>query len=118
MSSHESFSREILDQVIRDMASAGAVRRYLARRAGEIAGGASMRTFEGVAQLTGAASLPAHRRKGVQTALLAARLAEAGGSACDIAVVTTQPGSKSQENVQRQGFELIYTRAVLVRPLP
>ena len=33
---------------------------------------------------------------------------------CDLAVVTTQPGSKSQENVQRRGFELLYTRAVLV----
>jgi len=28
----------------------------------------------------------------------------------------TQPGSKSQENAQRRGFELLYTRAVLVRP--
>jgi hypothetical protein len=30
-------------------------------------------------------------------------------------VVTTQPGSKSQENVQRLGFELLYTRAILVK---
>jgi hypothetical protein len=29
--------------------------------------------------------------------------------------VTTEPGSKSQQNVQRQGFELLYSRAVLVR---
>lgn len=51
----------------------------------------------------------------MQTALLAARLADAGGQGCHIAVVTTQPGSKSQQNVQRQGFELLYTRAILVR---
>ncbi len=31
------------------------------------------------------------------------------------AEVTTQPGSKSQENAQRRGFALLYTRAVLVR---
>lgn len=31
------------------------------------------------------------------------------------AVVTTAPGSKSQQNVQRQGFHLLYTRAVLVK---
>jgi hypothetical protein len=68
----------------------------------------------GVAQLTGAATVPAHRRHGVQTALLAARLADAARTGCDIAVVTTQPGSKSQQNVQRQGFDLLYTRAVLV----
>ena len=29
-------------------------------------------------------------------------------------VVTTQPASKSQQNVQRRGFDLLYTRAVLV----
>jgi hypothetical protein len=29
--------------------------------------------------------------------------------------VTTQPGSKSCENVQRQGFELLYVRSILVR---
>jgi hypothetical protein len=31
------------------------------------------------------------------------------------AFVTTQPGSKSQQSVQKQGFELLYTRAILVR---
>jgi hypothetical protein len=34
---------------------------------------------------------------------------------CDLAVVTTQPGSTSQRNVQRSGFDLLYTRAVLVK---
>ena len=34
---------------------------------------------------------------------------------CDVAVITTQPGSKSQQNAQRQGFDLLYTRAVLVK---
>ena len=71
---------------------------------------------EGVAQLTGAATAPEYRRRGVQTALLSTRLADAAGAGCDIAVVTTQPGSKSQENVQRRGFHLLYTRAVLVKP--
>ena len=33
----------------------------------------------------------------------------------DIAVVTTQPGSKSQQNMQRQGFDLLYTRAILLK---
>jgi hypothetical protein len=32
-----------------------------------------------------------------------------------IAQATTQPGSKSQQNVQRRGFDLLYTRAVLVK---
>jgi len=47
--------------------------------------------------------------------LLSARLADAAVGGCDIAVVTTAPGSKSQQNVHRQGFHLLYTRAVLVK---
>ena len=51
----------------------------------------------------------------MQTALLSARLSHAAAAGCDIAVVTTQPGSKSQHNAQRRGFDLLYTRAVLVK---
>lgn len=113
--SHESFSSEALAQVFRDLAGAPGFVQYLARRQGEVAGGASMRLFDGLAQLAGAATVPAHRRHGVQSALLRVRLLDAARSGCDLAVVTTQPGSKSQENVQRAGFELLYARAVLVK---
>ena len=115
---HEEFPREVIIGAERDMAAAGAV-RYAALRDGTIAGGATMRMAEGVAQLTGAATAPAHRRRGVHTALLSARLADAADAGCDVAVITTQPGSKSQQNAQRQGFDLLYARAVLVkRPEP
>jgi len=97
-----------------ERAAAGTV-RYAALRDGAIAGGATMRIAEGVAQLTGAATAPAHRRRGVQSALLSARLADAAAAGCDVAVITTQPGSKSRQNAQRQGFDLLYARAVLVR---
>jgi ribosomal protein S18 acetylase RimI-like enzyme/ketosteroid isomerase-like protein len=112
---HEEFPREMIIGVERDMAAAGLVVRYAGLRGGIIAGGASMRMAEGVAQLTGAATAPAHRRRGVHTALLSARLADAAAAGCDVAVITTQPGSKSQQNAQRQGFDLLYTRAVLVK---
>ena len=111
---HEEFPREVIIGAERDMAAAGAV-RYAALRDGIIAGGATMRIAEGVAQLTGAATAPAHRRRGVHTALLSARLADASDAGCDVAVITTQPGSKSQQNAQRQGFDLLYSRAVLVK---
>ncbi len=74
-----------------------------------------MRVADGLAQLTGAATRPAHRRRGVQSALLAARLREAAEWGCDLAVVTVLPGSKSQQNAQRRGFELLYTRAIFRR---
>ena len=113
--SHESFPKDTLERIMSDMAQAEGFVRYLAVREGEPAGGGSMRLSGGIAQLCGAATLPEHRRRGVQTALLARRLADAANAGCDVAVVTTQPGSKSQENVQRRGFELLYTRAILVR---
>jgi GNAT superfamily N-acetyltransferase len=113
--SHEEFPREVIARAVRDLTAAAGVMRYVALRDGAIAGGASCRMAEGIAQLTGAATTPAHRRRGVQTALLSTRLAHAASAGCDIAVVTTQPGSKSQQNAQRQGFDLLYTRAILVK---
>lgn len=107
--SHETFSREVMERDVGDMVTASGFARYLAYRDGVVAGGASLRVCDGVAQLCGAATVPAHRRRGVQTALLTARLADGARQGFDIAVVTTQPGSKSQQNVQRQGYELLYT---------
>ena len=46
---------------------------------------------------------------------VADRLADATAAGCDVAVIVTQPASKSQQNAQRRGFDLLYTRAVLVR---
>ena len=114
--SHEEFLREVVAAAQRDFASTGAL-LYIARRDGTPAGGAGMALADGIAHLAGAATAPAHRRHGVQTALLAARLADAGTAGCDLAVVTTLPGSVSQRNVQRSGFDLLYTRAVLLKPL-
>jgi len=113
--SHEEYDRDVIDRIMRDFSRARGVVRYLARRDGAAVGGGVMRMDDGVAQLGGAATLPAHRRRGVQTALILTRLTRAGEHGCDIAVVTTQPGSKSQQNLARLGFDLLYTRAVLVR---
>jgi ribosomal protein S18 acetylase RimI-like enzyme len=114
--SHEAvIPRDVLDRIFGDTIAAPGFERYLARRHGRLAGGASLRLQDGVAQLSGAATLPAHRRQGVQSALLRHRLTAAASRGCDIAVVTTQPGSKSQENVQKAGFALLYPRAILTR---
>ncbi|GAA0573808.1 GNAT family N-acetyltransferase [Paractinoplanes ferrugineus] len=113
----EEFPREMLENAERD--AAGLVRRHLARLDGVPAGGGGMRLTDGIAQLTGAGTAPAFRRRGIQSALLSARLAEATAAGCDLAVITVQPGSKSQQNAQRRGFELLYTRAVLaLEPSP
>lgn len=113
--STESFGREALERVFGDMLHNVGLERYIARREGTIAGGGSMQVSGNVALLCGASTLPEHRRRGVQTALLAERLRFASERGCDLAVVTTEPGSKSQANVQRVGFALLYARAVLVK---
>jgi ribosomal protein S18 acetylase RimI-like enzyme len=111
----EPIDRALIEPVFQDIAALDGFSQYLARRDGQPAGAASMRIHEGVAQLCGAATLPGHRRLGIQTALLRERLVHAARAGCDIAIVTTEPGSKSQENVQRQGFELLYVRAILIK---
>ena len=111
----ESFGRENILDVMAVASAVPGLALYLARRDGAIAGGGSVRIADRLAQLSGASTLPAHRRRGVQSALLRARLLDAAGQGCDLAVVTTEPASKSQENVQRAGFALLYSRAILIR---
>lgn len=111
----ESFPREAIEKVFEDFGETPGVTLYLARRDGEIAGGGSLRIFDGLAQLAGASTLPVHRRRGVQSSLLRARLLDAAERGCDLAIVTTEPASKSQQNVQRAGFALLYARAILIR---
>jgi GNAT superfamily N-acetyltransferase len=112
---HEAFDGATLTQVMRDFVQLDDMHRYVVRRDGVALGGGAMRVHDGIAQLCGASTLPEHRRRGVQTTLLEARLDAASRAGCDLAIVTTQPGSTSQRNVQKQGFALLYARAVLVR---
>jgi GNAT superfamily N-acetyltransferase len=86
-----------------------------ARIDGALVGGAAMRVDGAIAQFCGAATMPPFRRRGVQTALLRWRLAHAQTLGCSLAVVATQPASKSQQNVQREGFQLLYARQLLVK---
>lgn len=84
---------------------------YLATCGGQPAGGGVVATDQGVATLFSACTRPAFRNRGVQTALLRARLALAAETGCDVAMIVTQPGSTSQRNAERQGFRVIYTRS-------
>jgi len=111
----EAYDTSILEQVVAQFAGIESVRRYVAFVEGAAAGAASARVDGGVFQLCGAATLPAWRRRGVQTALLVARLAEARADGCDLAVVTVEPGSRSQANVQRRHFTPLYSRLVMAR---
>jgi predicted GNAT family acetyltransferase len=111
----DSLSREQMADVLAEVMGAPGFIRYLARVDGEVVGEAAMRIDGSLAQLAGAGTIPKARGRGVQKALLYRRLADARRAGCTLAVVTTAPGTRSQENVMRRGFELLYTRAILIR---
>lgn len=112
---HELPPRAVIEEIIGDMSAIAGLRRYVVRAHGRMVAAASLRVDGAIAQLTGSATLPEFRRRGMQTAFLRRRLADARAAGCELAVVTTAPGSKSQENAMRQGFALLYSRAVMVK---
>lgn len=83
---------------------------------GEVAGGGAVAINDGVALLGGAATLPAFRKRGLQAALIEARLAHAAAAGCDLAMTVTLLGSASQRSVERYGFRVAYTRAKFTLP--
>jgi GNAT superfamily N-acetyltransferase len=111
----ESFPEDVLRDAFSAYDGVEGFHRYLARIGGDVAGGAGMYVGQGIGILCGAATLPTFRSRGVQGALLSRRLEDAAAGGCDLAVVTTAPGSRSQQNAHRHGFSLLYARAVLTR---
>jgi GNAT superfamily N-acetyltransferase len=88
---------------------------FLASVDGQPAGGGVVATHDGVAALFATSTLVAFRKRGVQAALIRARLDFAARAGCDVAMVVTAPGSTSQRNVERQGFHVMYTRTKMLR---
>ncbi|HVK77484.1 MAG TPA: GNAT family N-acetyltransferase [Kofleriaceae bacterium] len=111
----DELARGALEAVMHDFVHAAGFVRFIARVDGEPAGAASLRLDDDIALLCGATTAPRFRRRGVQAALLAARLTAAHAAGARIAVVTTSPGSQSMRNVLRRGFALLYARAILIR---
>ena len=64
----------------------------------------------GIALLAGASTRPAWRRRGAQSALLAARLRAARQAGCDLGMICARPGSDSHRTAERRGFRVAYTR--------
>jgi hypothetical protein len=51
----------------------------------------------------------------VQTALLQVRMQRAAEEGCELAMSLALPGSASQRNIARRGFQTLYTRAKFER---
>lgn len=81
-----------------------------------VAAAAGMKIPEhGILALFGAGTLPEFRGRGLQTALLKARLQAAACAGCDFAVVVTQGGSASERNCLRLGFQIAYSKATVLK---
>jgi GNAT superfamily N-acetyltransferase len=114
---HFPVTQEILE-VMKMFALGQGAHCYLARIAGKVAGGATLAIRGGIAGLFGASTLPAYRNRGVQTALLHARLQFAARAGCELAVSLALPGSASQRNIVRLDFRVLYTRVKFERACP
>jgi GNAT superfamily N-acetyltransferase len=81
---------------------------------GETAGGGALAARDGLATLFADSTIAAFRRRGFHRELIAARLNEAIALGCGTATASTLPGSTSQRNFERLGFEVVYTKVTLV----
>lgn len=92
-------------------------RMMLAFIDGEPAGGGMFSVHDGIALLHAASTRPAMRRRGVQLALLDARLAEAQRLGCALAAVQCGAFSASERNIRRAGFGVLFSQLALRRGL-
>jgi len=87
---------------------------YLAvSESGEPAGGAAAAFHDTLATLFADATLPRFRHQGFHRELIDARLNETAARGCALATATTLPGSPSQRNYERAGFQVVYTKVSL-----
>jgi GNAT superfamily N-acetyltransferase len=80
--------------------------------------GAAMDIHAGLATFFGDATLVQARGHGLQLALIRHRLQRAAQLECDLATASVVPGGTSHRNYERAGFQLVYGRVMLGRPLP
>jgi GNAT superfamily N-acetyltransferase len=83
---------------------------FLAELDGVAGAAGALVLHEGVALFGGAATVPEMRRRGLQAALLEARMRHAFELGCDLAMMVAEAGGNSQRNAERQGFRIAYTR--------
>ena len=114
---HYPVTQELLN-VMKLFALAKGTECYLASFDGRIAGGATLAVRGRIGGLFGASTLPDFRGRGVQTALLHARLRRAQEVGCELVMSLAQPGSHSQRNITRMGLQTMYTRVKFERGAP
>jgi hypothetical protein len=89
-------------------------RCYLSCVGGRAAAGAAMAVHSGLATLFADSTMLGFRGAGLQSGLIRERLRAAVEAGCDLATASTMPGSISQRNYERNGFQVAYTKITMV----
>ena len=97
-----------------DFGAVAAVKRnmmpFFAEVDGTLSATGALNIHDDTALMAGASTVPQARGRGAQQSLLAYRLHYAAQQGCSLAQMGALPGSASQRNAQRNGFQIAYTR--------
>ena len=107
-----------LDASIRRLLRNGRFEGFLALAGDRTVGGGGIDVGRGVACLAGASVRRSHRGRGIQQALISARLRYAREAGCAVVCVHSRPGIPTERNAARLGFALVYHKVALFRPGP
>ena len=92
------------------LAAAAHHHRFVAELDGVPVGAASLHTHHRVGWLRAGTVLPSHRARGIQRAMIEARLAHAARLGCDLAGAAANVESSSARNLERVGGRIVATR--------
>ncbi|MDA1265513.1 MAG: hypothetical protein O2816_10590 [Planctomycetota bacterium] len=90
------------------------VKCFLARNGQRAVGGAAAETFEGMGAIFGTSVVPDARGRGIQLALMLARLRWLAAQGASFTTVGSKPGIATERNARRLGFEMAYHRCTFV----
>lgn len=89
---------------------------FLALQDGEPRGVGVVSVTDGVALLSADGVVPLFRGRGLQLALIHARMAWAAGRGADVLTASTEPATASQRSYEKAGFRCAYPKLVMVLP--
>lgn len=115
--------REIFDQLSILLARHPWIDPFVAEIDGVVAGAGAVEVSRptggpAVAALIATSVLPEYRRRGVQQALMLARLEQARTKGAVFASIQSKPGIPTERNARRLGFQVMYTKSSMVLRRP
>lgn len=83
---------------------------------GRVVSAGSVELLGDISALFGLCVHPDFRRRGIQQALIAARLRLAADRGARVATISARPGVATEGNARRMGFQVAYTKVIMARP--